>query len=431
MKAMRVTPSAAGRGVAYRALAVVGLAAVLAVRAAAGSAEWTVLAYLSGDSSLETAAISYLHMLEAAPGSGSVRIAVQIDRIAGQATEEGDVTEALRLVVAARTGAERREGVRTSWQSEVNMGDPKVLEDFAQWALRTCPAKRYLLLIMGHGNGVRTLTLEEDEAHIPASGVAYDATSGGDCLTTSELGQACGRIAGLAGGRLSVLSVDACFSATAELGCEVAPSVECLTGSPELIHEPGVPWADVLGRLVQEPTMTAREVAKLVVNVVREKQERGGAPQGSYLAADLSRAPELQATVAELVGALTARMDEVAPLITLARARARQSGLHSELVDLSSFLRSLADAAREAGEGRISELASRAGSTADSMLLAQFPGGEDGGRAGLGWVAFFPPSLTAFPADYLETGAFARRVGWGGLLAGYLGHMMELVTPAG
>jgi len=430
MKATRVSLSPSGRGIAERALLPAILVAVLAGGAAAAPAEWTVLAYLSGDSSLEAAAIGYLHMLQATPAGDAVRIAVQIDRSPGYTTDEGNVVGAVRVVLASRRGAGRREAEGTGWHCAVDMGDPKVLEEFADWAVHACPAKRYLLLIMGHGNGVRALRLEEDEGHVPASGVAYDASSGGDCLTTSELGKACGRIAEMAGGPLGVLAVDACFSATAELACEVAPSVECLTGSPGLIYEPGVPWADVLGRLVQKPGMTAQEVGKLVVEVVRAEQERGGAPKGAYLAADLSRAGELEARVAKLVGVLGGRLNEVAPLITLGRSRARVSGLHSEMVDLSSFLRGLAEAAGEAGDGQVLELASSAASAADAMLLARFAGGDGGGAAEPGWVAFFPPSLTAFPSDYLDTGAFARRVGWGRLLSGYLGHMVELVTPA-
>ena len=410
-----------------RIVAVLVLSLGLVPWAAAGPADWTVLAYLSGDGSLDAAAVRYLHALAKAPPGQAVAIAVQIDRGRSPSAKAFGAAGATRWLVASRPGARERELVDLGWHHEVNMGDPESLFDFARWAVERCPAKRYLLLIMGHGNGVRALSADGES--IPSSGVAYDATCGGDCLTTVELGQACARIRGLVGGRLNILAIDACFSATVELGCQVAPSVECLTGSPGLIYEPGVPWDHILGRLTALPDMSAPEAAKLIVESVRERQEAGGTPQGAYLAADLTRAPELEAVVGQLSGALVSRMDDLAPLITLGRSEARTTGLHAEMVDLSEFLRGLARAATSAGETRVAQLAAQAAGIGDGMVLARFAGDGNGGSGRVGWAVFFPPSLTAFPADYLNTGRYAREAGWGTLLAGYLGRLRSLVTP--
>ncbi len=423
------TTSADGRrrpAATARIAAVLVLGLGLASWAAAGPADWTVLAYLSGDGSLEAAAVRYLHTLAKAPPGQAVAIAAQLDRGRSPSAKACGAAGATRWLVASRPGARERELVDLGWHHEVNMGDPESLCDFARWAVERYPAKRYLLLIMGHGNGVRALSADEES--IPSSGVAYDATCD-DCLTTAELGQACARIRALVGGRLSILAIDACFSATMELGCQVAPSVECLTGSPGLIYEPGVPWDHILGRLTAAPDMSAPEAAKLVVESVRERQERGGTPQGAYLAADLTRAPELEAAVGQLSGALVSRMDDLAPLITLGRSEARTTGLHAEMVDLSEFLRGLARAATSAGETRVAQLAGQAAGIADGMVLARFAADGNGGSGRLGWAVFFPPSLTAFPADYLDTGRYAREAGWGTLVAGYLGRLRSLVTP--
>ncbi len=398
--------------------------------AAAGPAEWTILAYLSGDSNLEAAAVRYLHTLAAAPAEGSVAIAVQLDMAAHEG-QTGDATGATRWVLTSPPGARQRQPVKADWHREVNMGDPATLGDFAQWAVGRCPAKRYLLLIMGHGNGVRAQRPDGEETL--SSGVAYDATSGGDCLTTAELGQACRRVGELIGGRLSVLAIDSCFSATVELGCEVAPSVEYLTGSPGLIYEPGVPWDLVLDGLTARPGMGGGELARLAVECVgraaHEPPLQEPRARTSYLAADLSRARELEATVAELSGALQGSVGRLWPLISFGRSATQTAGLHADMVDLPGFLRGLAEAASRAGETQVAELAARGAETADAMVLARVAPEGDCGSGRLGWAVFFPPGLTAFPADYLDTGQFARQAKWGSFLGAYLGHLKELVTP--
>ena len=33
------------------------------------------------------------------------------------------------------------------------MADPRTLSDFIRWGVETCPAKKYVLVLWGHGNG--------------------------------------------------------------------------------------------------------------------------------------------------------------------------------------------------------------------------------------------------------------------------------------
>jgi Clostripain family len=397
--------------------------------ASAGPNEWSILAYLSGDSSLEAAMLEYVDQLRAVPSGGGVGIAVQLDRVGGYSARDGDEAGTRRFLLRASAPGRPRERADSGWRAEVDMGDPQSLVDFVQWAAGKCPARHYLLLVAGHGSGVRALQPDE-ESKRPPSGVAYDATSRGDSLTPSELGGACRRIAGMTGGRVSVLAVDACFSATVELGCEVAPSVECLTGSPGLLYEPGTPWDCVGRKVVESPTMPATEAAKAVVEAIRQRQEQSGNPRGSYIAADLTRMGDLQAKSGQVVRELQSRMRELAPAITLARSQTWTTGLHMEMAGLSRFLRALARAAEGQGEGPLAQKAVDAADAADATLLDGFAAPEETCRSAPGWAVFFPPSLTAFPGDYLETGTFARDAGWGSFLSAYLGHLRALVTPA-
>lgn len=391
---------------------------------AAEKADWTVLAYLSGDGSLEGAALGYLRKLAAVPGSDRVCLVAQIDRAPGYSREFGDFTDARRIAFVTRQAGERREWSRMADPGEVNMGDPETLAGFALWAIEAFPAERYALLLMGHGNGVRELTAKPDEM-APPSGIGYDATSDGDVLTVREIGEACRRIGMVCGsGRISLLALDACFSATAELGCEVAPAVEYLTGSPGLIYEPGVPWDGVLGYVASHPATEPYELARLAV-ALTERQHAGGA----YLAADLEPAQELAAALRALSDELRSRMSEVAPLVTLARSRAPTSGLHLEMLELSALLEALSESAREQGLDSLARKAEQAREIADSMVLNAYADDAGGAQPTCrGWAVFFPPNLTAFPADYLTSSSFARDAGWASLLGSYLKHLRDLVT---
>ncbi len=396
---------------------------------AAEKADWTVLAYLSGDGSLEEAALGYLRKLAAVPGSDRVCLVAQIDRAPGYSREFDDFTDARRIAFVTRQEGQRRGWLKTAWRGEVNMGDPETLAGFAVWGVDAFPAEHYLLLLMGHGNGVRGLTAKPDEAP-PPSGIGYDATSDGDALTVREIGDACRRIAAAcAGGRISLLALDACFSATAELGCEVAPAVECLTGSPGLIYEPGVPWDEALSGLVNRPAMEPSELARLVVALAGGQDVRRDRAGAAYMAADLAPARELQVALDALSDELKSRMSEVAPLVTLARARAPTSGLHSEMLELSALLETLSRSAHEQGLDSVARKADDARGIADSMVLSAYAeDAGDGQRACRGWAVFFPPNLTIFPADYLTSSSFARDAGWGAFLGSYLKHLRDLLT---
>jgi len=396
---------------------------------AAEKPQWTVLAYLSGDGSLEDAALGYLRRLADVPGSEQLRIVAQIDRGPGHSREFGDFADARRVAFVTRTEGGPREWVWTGWRDEVNMGDPGALAEFVVWGLREFPAERVVVLLMGHGSGVRELTGKPEEV-APASGIGYDATSGGDSLTVREIGEVCRRIGEALGGRaISLLALDACFSATAELGCEVAPFVECLTGSPGLIYEPGVPWGEAFGGLAGDPGMEPCELGRRVVELAQAQSLAGETPGAAYVAVDLAHTPQLQLALAGLCDALGSRVDETAPLVTSARAQTPTSGLHAEMLDLRAFLGALSATAEEHGFPEVAEKANEASRVADSMVLRAYAHNAlEGKPTCRGWAVFFPPNLTAFPADYLVGSTFARDAGWGAFLAKYLEHLRHLAT---
>ena len=404
------------------------LAAVGPAGWSAPIAKWAVLGYLSGDGSLEPVALEYLQRLASAPGTGGVAVAAQVDRSPGFSDELGDFTDTRRVVFEGTNPRAARTWRWSAWHTEANMGDPQTLAEFLAWGARTLPAERYAVLLMGHGSGVRPLLREGGERD---HGVAYDATSDGDSLTPEEIATAGRSFAETLGGRkIAILAVDACFSASVEVAHDAASFAEFMTGSPDLLYEPGVPWDQVLRQICASPDMSAETVATLAVEAVRASQEASGAPRGSYAAARLSRTTELQVAVSALSEASCRSMRDAAPAITAARAQAARGGLSGEQVDLAGFLGALSDEAQAAGLPEVGGAASEARRALEAMVIASYSGDTDqrGGPLWT-WSAFFPPNLTAFPADYLDKSGFARQSGWGAFLDAYLGHLQRLMSP--
>lgn len=401
------------------ALAVVGLAG--AGGPVEAEARWTVLAYLSGDGSLEEAALGYLEELAEARIDDGIRVVAQIDRCPGYSEAWGDFSEARRLVLGDRQAEGKRSWVETGWAREANMGDAATLTEFAEWGIGGFPAERYMVLLMGHGSAIREIVAETDEP-VVETGVAYDATDGGDSLTVREIGEACRRVADRLGRPIDVLAVDACFSATVELAYEVNGSVDWLAASPDLLYEPGVPWGKVLEGAAQWPSPEG--VARAGVRKLRELQEASGDQRGSYVAVSVSSVGELVAALRGLAGELTKVMDESAGVITLARSRTQALGLHSEMLELGGFLQEVGCAARDSNLTGIAERAEAAREILDDVVVESFAG--DGSVAGLG--VFFPPNLSPYPEDYSDLGSFAVEAEWGRMLEAYLGHIRGLMT---
>jgi hypothetical protein len=390
-------------------------------------AEWTVLGYLSGDGSLEPVALEYMRRLAAAPATDRVSVGVQIDRCPGFSTDLGDFEDTRRVVFEGDDPRAPRRWKWADWRAEVNMGDPRTLGDFLTWGVGALPAQKYLVLLVGHGSGVRPFLPQADARD---KGVAYDATNNGDSLTPQEIAAAGRDLLEATGGKgVALLAVDACFSASLEVAYDAATFADAMTGSPDLLYEPGVPWDQVLRSMCETPEMTGEQVAEEAVEAVRKVQTASGNPRGSYAAARLGDMAEFEEAVSALSRELRKSMVDVAPAVTGARGCAGQGGLSGEMLDASVFLRELSH--RASGVGRSGELAAEAGRRLDAMVIAAYGGGTDGGPSqAWTWAVFFPPSLTVFPADYLETNAFAREAGWGAFLEAYLGHVQRLVAPA-
>src|SRR5206468_99575 len=97
---------------------------------------WTVLVYLAGDNSLDSAAVADLNEMKTVGSTSAVALVAQIDRSGSRGAE--------RYVLRKDT-ALAEDMVKSL--GETNTGDPAVLEAFVTWAIASYPAEHYLLVI--------------------------------------------------------------------------------------------------------------------------------------------------------------------------------------------------------------------------------------------------------------------------------------------
>ena len=128
---------------------------------------------------------------------------------------------------------------------------PDSLANFIDWAVRTCPARKYILVLSDHGGGY----LPNDEQPADAAqarktrGVIYDDGHDSRHFTAQTLAQAISQ----ASVRPSVVYLDACLMNTAEYQFELAPTTDYLVLSTFVVPGEGGNYSALIDALSQNP----------------------------------------------------------------------------------------------------------------------------------------------------------------------------------
>jgi hypothetical protein len=104
---------------------------------------WTVMVYMAGDNSLDSAGVADLTEMKKVGSTDGVNVIAQFDR-------QGEDVATNRYYV--RKGGSLKNDVVASL-GETNTGDPGVLDDFIRWGIENYPAHHCLLVVWNHGNG--------------------------------------------------------------------------------------------------------------------------------------------------------------------------------------------------------------------------------------------------------------------------------------
>ena len=183
-----------------------------------------------------------------------------------------------------------------------SMADPETLSDFIRWCVETCPAKKYALVLWGHGGG-------------GASGLLIDELFGGDIMYLYELDQA------LAGGGVffDTLVIDACLMANIETAWNVRNHARWMVASEEAVPGEGSAVSEWLQELVNHPALDGKWLGRCVCDTTEVKYINKDDDYGKQLLTwsviDLTKIDRLTEAFGQLIRILNDALKDTPKLI--------------------------------------------------------------------------------------------------------------------
>lgn len=238
--------------------------------------EWTIMVFLNAKNDLERFGIKDMNEMEMVGSSDQVNIVVEMGRIKGYDSSNGDWTGVKRFLIKKDTDTNIINSPVIQEMGERDMGDYKNLADFVKWAKKTYPAKKYMLIVWNHGSG-----WEKSKGGKATKGISYDEASGNH-INTPQLGLALKEA-----GKVDVYGSDACLMAMAEVIYEIKDSATYIVGSEETEPGDGYTYNTLLAPLIAKPTMGPAELAKLTVDAYSDHyKEIGEGSTQAYVRAE-------------------------------------------------------------------------------------------------------------------------------------------------
>ena len=168
-----------------------------------------------------------------------------------------------------------------------NMSSPETLADFIQWSVRTCPAKKYALVLWDHGGG-------------SVSGILVDELFDNDIMYLNELEEAMK----LGGTHFETVILDACMMANLETAEALSAHASYMVASEEEVSGYGSAMREWLKELYLNPGCGGRDLGIIFCNTTQRKYAELGDRQASdmftYSVIDLSQIDNLSACFDEI-----------------------------------------------------------------------------------------------------------------------------------
>ncbi len=362
----------------------------------AKESEWTFLLYLAADNNLEAATLGDLREMIAVTDSDEVQIVALVDRSEKHDPSIGYSKEGVGQLPDWTTGKllkiQHKELVELADWGEVNMGDPATLKRFLETAMKSFPARKYALVFGDHGAGWPGVCGDESHDHA--------------MLSMNQIHHSLSSLP-KAASRFELIGFDACLMGNLECAYSIAPFGKVMVASEEL--EPGFGWhyTPLLQSVIDRPTMSGKEVGKIIVESFDEFYRKSSHEQiqrlsaGTTLSAiDLSKLDAVLKGLQTLAEACQSDLTENgrASWLSLsdARARSEEFGKKDEhgngmgLIDLGHLIKLIRT---QFTEGPIDVAAQALEKSLKSAVIANRHGK---GRAHAHGLSIF------FPADYLQ-----------------------------
>lgn len=294
--------------------------------------KWTVLVYLNADNDLEQFGIEDVNEMELVGSSPEADIVVQMDRIAGYDSSNGNWTGCRRMRIINDSDLAIISSPALQDLGAVDMGDWRVLHDFITWGMTTFPAEHYMLVIWNHGAGWRSAKAAATPVSPVTRGVSYDWTSGTN-ISIVDLPRALD-----VQPRLDIIAWDASLMQMVEVGYQIRHYGRIMVGSEESPPGSGYAYQTFLASLVASPTMLPDELARQIVVQTLDYYTTlyGYSPPLTQSAVSLDKMDSVALALDGFARALATAMPTYSAQITSARTQA-QSYAYPDNKDLYHF----------------------------------------------------------------------------------------------
>ena len=108
--------------------------------------KWTVMVYLAGDNSLDSAGTVDLNEMKRVGTTNDINVVAQFDSATGHITRRFCLRKGTSL-----------KADQVASLGKTDTGDPKFLNDFIAWAVKNYPADHYLLVLWNHRQDRKTV----------------------------------------------------------------------------------------------------------------------------------------------------------------------------------------------------------------------------------------------------------------------------------
>lgn len=254
----------------YSLIITIACGATLQASKAAPEAEWSVLTYIQADNDLASFADYNINDMQKVGSTDKVNILVQWDQPNNQKTWRYKILKNSKI----------EDG---SLNQEMGINPAAEIVNAMQWVKTNYPAKRYMLVLWNHGNGVLDRVSQQNNAKLPwlaipgmdrkkASddrGILYDYTDN-SYLGTQDLATVFSQVKTLLGQNIDIVGMDACMMAMLEVAYQFKDYADYLVGSEETEPGTGWPYSPFLAALVKNPTMTAEKLTQQIVNAYQK-----------------------------------------------------------------------------------------------------------------------------------------------------------------
>lgn len=374
--------------------------------ATVAKADWTILVYLDGDNDLESSAIDDFAEMASVGSNDRMNIIVQFDRISS--SEDWDDTSNGNWTGVKRFRVEKNMRPTKSNQladlGERNMGDPRTLQDFVTWGIKTYPARRYGLIFWDHG------------ASWP--GVANDDSSDSDMLTLPELGQALGAAEKSTGvAKLDLIGFDACLMGQIDVLQSVAPYGQVAVGSADLEPGEGWAWNTWLADLARDPSKDGAAIAPSIIKSFTTFYKQQDDPSVTLAAFDLNKVALVTERLDALAGAMLDHMPEVYKSIGQARVYASEYAEGDKdisAIDLGYFANGLIKAG---AKGDVAVAARELYQAIKEARISQGHGADHPNTSGVS--VYFPSKKRNYDTQYAKISPLTAETRWDEFLAAF------------